>query len=39
MEAFFVVVLAAAMLAVGVFALLALRRLRKMIDSTDSEEH
>ncbi len=38
MDAFFVVVIAAAVLAVGVVALLALRRLKQTMDPTDSQE-
>ena len=38
MEAFFVVVLAAAVLAVGVIALLSLRRMRNRMDPTDTKE-
>lgn len=38
MEAFFVVVLAASVLAVGVVALLALLRLKRKMDPTDSQE-
>ena len=38
MEAFFVVVLAAAVLGVGAVALVALRRLRSKMDPTDSQE-
>jgi hypothetical protein len=39
MEAFFVVVLAAAVLGVGVVALMTLLRLKKKMDPTDSQEH
>jgi hypothetical protein len=38
MEAFFVVVLAAAVLGVGVFALMGLRRMRNRMDPTDTKE-
>ena len=38
MEAFFVVLLAAAMLGVGAVALLVLRRLNRMTDPNDSQE-
>lgn len=39
MDDFFVVVLAAAVLAVGVVALLALLRMRRTMDPADSQEH
>jgi hypothetical protein len=38
MEAFFVVVLAAAVLGVGVLALIVLSRMRKQMNPTDSQE-
>jgi hypothetical protein len=38
MEAFFVVVLTAAVLGVGVAALLVLKRVKNTIDPTDSQE-
>ena len=38
MEAFYVVVLAAAVLGVGVVALMALSRMRKKMDRPDSQE-
>jgi hypothetical protein len=38
MDAFFVVVLAAAVLGVGVVALIALLRLKSKMDPTDSQE-
>jgi hypothetical protein len=38
MEAFFVVVLAAAVLGVGVLALVVLRRMKHRIDPTDPQE-
>jgi NADH:ubiquinone oxidoreductase subunit K len=38
MEAFFVVVLAAAVLGVGVVALVALSRMRKRMNPTDPQE-
>ena len=38
MEAFFVVVLAVAMLGVGLVALMVLRRMKKKMDPTDSQE-
>ena len=38
MEAFYVVVLAAAVLGVGVLALIVLSRMRKKMDPTDSQE-
>ena len=38
MEAFFVVVLAVAILGVGVVALVVLRRMRKKMDPTDLQE-
>jgi NADH:ubiquinone oxidoreductase subunit K len=38
MEALFVVVLAAAMLGVGLVALMVLRRMRKKMDPTDFQE-
>jgi hypothetical protein len=38
MEAFFVVVVAAAMLGVGVLALLTLRRLKRMSDPESQED-
>ncbi len=38
MEAFYVVVLAAAVLGVGVLALIALSRMRKKMNPTDSQE-
>ena len=39
MEAFFVVVLAATVLGVGVIAWLGLRRMRNRIDPSDTKEH
>ena len=38
MEAFYVVVLAVAVLGVGVLALIVLSRMRKKMDPTDSQE-
>ncbi len=38
MEAFFVVVLVAAMVAVGVVALMALHRMKNKMDPTDPQE-
>ena len=38
MEAFFVVVLAAALLGVGLVALMTLRRMRKKMNPTDFQE-
>ena len=38
MEAFFVVVLAVAMLGVGLAALMVLRRMKKKMDPTDFQE-